>query len=121
MKNSVERFGGDHVLERIGQRLPDLLAVVGGDPGRLRETHAEIDGLGCGGLDDADRSLGPRRIASAHVVGHGFEGSHRGRQRDALELARHFDQAFQTCHELHAPSVLHDGVDLVEDHGLDRR
>ena len=113
--------GVDHVAEGIGQRLPDLVAVVGRNTGGFRKPDTELDRLGDLRLDDAQASFRSRRVAPADVVGHGVKWTHRGRQRDPLELAGDLDETLEPGHELHPAPVLHHRVDLVEDHCLDRR
>ena len=108
----------DDFVKRLGERFPDLEAVVRGGPRRFREAHAERHALLRFGLDNADRARRAARIAAADVAGHDVQRAHRRRERHALELAGQFRQALQAGHQLDAAPVLHQRVDFVQDDRL---
>ena len=111
----------DDVLEAVRQRFPDLLAVVRGGASGFREADPEVDRLLGLRFDDRDGAPGATTAVSADVLGDVVEGPNGGGQGDPLEFAGDLDQPFKAGHQLDAPTVLNDSVDLVEDHRLNRR
>ena len=111
----------DDGAKGIRERFPHLLAAVGGRARRFREAHAKGDPPWPAGIDDADLARLAVHVLAAHVVGNERQGPHRGRQRHALELAGELHQPLKPHHQLRAAPVLHQRVDLVQDHRLHGR
>ena len=95
--------------------------VVGGFAHVLdRDDDLDLERLADAGVDDGDRARLARRAEAAEEAGDLLERPLRGRQPDPLRRAGgELLQPFERHGEVGATLGRGEGVDLVDDHGLD--
>ena len=110
----------DDLSERLRQRLPHLLPGVERGADVRREADVEADLFAVQTFDDLDRARLEVTVAAGDErrdLGERIDG---GRQRDALKLAGDPREPLQRCRQHGAAPVVHDRMDLVENHRLHR-
>ena len=120
-KDQRRAVGVDALFEGVDDRrqalaVDPLLAQI------LGATDLQLDALGVFGLEEPNWAghVAALRLGSkaAYELGDPLQRPHRRRQRDALELTREASQPLDCRHEVGAALVAGDGVDLVQDDGV---
>ncbi len=96
----IERFVERHDAE--------IVSFLGGGSDSRHAARRKARRLG--------RSL---QTKAAHEIGDRFHRSYRGRQRDALELARQPRETFDGGHQMHTPLRIEHAVHLVQQYRPD--